>query len=141
MALSDHARAQIDELLASMDLLADDDVVFLAELWEKEDEDARRSAWMKAKAAIESAGLMRDLDRVRISVGEWMQASSSDFQGIDGLLGGAGGPAGARRAAAPAFIDYAAATLAGDVLDESEREVLVRPWRELTEDQSEPKPA
>jgi hypothetical protein len=141
MALSDHARAELDELLASMDLLSDDDVAFLAELWEKEDQDARRSAWVTAKAAIEGAGLMRDLDRIRISVGEWMQASASDFQGIDGLLGGAGGPAGARRAAAPAFIDYAAATLAGEALAEGEREVLVRPWRELTEDQSEPKPA
>ena len=134
MALSDHAQAQLDELQASMDLLSDDDVVFLAELWEKEDEDARRSAWVKAKAAIESTGLMRDLDRVRIAVGEWMQAGASDFQGIEGLLGGAGGPAGARRAAAPAFIDYAAATLAGDALDETDRGVLVRPFESLTED-------
>lgn len=137
MALSDHARAALDELQASMDLLSDDDVVFLAELWEKEDQAARRSAWMKAKAAIDSAGLLRDLDRVRIAVGEWMQASSSDFQGIDGLLGGTGGPAGARRAAAPALIDYAAATLAGDALDESDRGVLVRPWSSLTEDEPE----
>jgi hypothetical protein len=136
MALSDDARAEIDELLASMELLSDDDVVFLAELWEKEDEDARRSAWAKAKAAIDGAGQMKQLDRVRISVGEWMQASSSDFQGIDGLLGGAGGPAGARRAAAPAFIDYAAAILSGDALDESERAVLVRPWNSLTEDET-----
>ncbi len=137
MALSDHARAEIDELMASMELLSEDDVYFLAELWEKEDEDARRSAWMKAKPAIEGAGLMKDLDRVRISVGEWMQTSSSDFQGIEGLMGGSGGPAGARRAAAPAFIDYAAAILSGDALDESERAVLVRPWSSLTEDESE----
>jgi hypothetical protein len=137
MALSDHARAQLDELMASMELLSDDDVAFLAELWEKEDSDARRDAWVKAKAAIEGAGLMRDLDRVRVHVGEWMQASASDFQGIEGLLGGAGGPAGTRRVAAPGLIDYAAAVLAGDALDDMQRSVLVRPWRELTEDQSE----
>jgi len=137
MALSDHARAALDELQASMELISDDDAAFLAELWEKEDEDARRSAWVKAKAAIEGAGLMKELDRIRISVGEWMQANAADFQGIEGLLGGAGGPAGVRRAAAPAFIDYAAAVLAGDALDDAENSVLVRPWRELSEDQSE----
>src|SRR5438876_467841 len=112
MALSDRGRAELDELLASMELLSDDDITFLAELWQKEDESARRAAWVKAKAAIEKAGLMRELDRVRTSVGQWMQASASDFQGIDGLLGGAGGPQGVRRTAAPAFIDVAAATLA-----------------------------
>jgi hypothetical protein len=81
---------------------------------------------------------MRDLDRVRVSVGSWMQANSSDFQGIEGLLGGAGGPAGVRRAAAPAFIDAAAAILAGDALDPDEQRVLAGPWRSLTEDESEP---
>ena len=137
MALSGRARAELDELLASMELLSDDDVGFLAELWDKEDEAARRNAWITAKAAIEKAGLMRELDRIRVSVGSWMQANSSDFQGMEGLLGGAGGPAGVRRAAAPAFIDYAAAILAGEALDEGDRRVLVGPWRQLTEDQSE----
>ena len=136
-ALSDHARAELDELLASMELLEDDDVAYLAELWEKEDGDARRSAWGKAKPAIEMRGLTRDLDRVRTSVSSWMQANASDFQGIEGLLGGAGGPAGVRRAAAPAFIDAAAAILAGDALDEGERSVLIRPWQRLTEEESE----
>jgi hypothetical protein len=136
-ALSDHARAELDELLASMELLEDDDVAYLAELWEKEDGDARRSAWGKAKPAIEKAGLTRELDRVRTAVGSWMQASASDFQGIEGLLGGAGGPAGVRRAAAPAFIDAAAAILAGDALVEGDRKVLAGPWRALTEEESE----
>jgi hypothetical protein len=138
MALSDHARADIDELLASMELLDDDHVAYLAELWEKEDGDVRRNAWMTAKPAIEKAGLMSELDKVRTSVSSWMQANSSDFQGIEGLMGGSGGPAGARRAAAPAFIDYAAAILAGDALDDDERSVLVRPWQRLTEEESEP---
>jgi hypothetical protein len=135
MALSDHARAEIDELLASMDLLDDEDIDYLAEMWEKEDQGARGSAWALAKPAIEKAGLMKELDRVRMSVGEWMRASSSDFQGIEGLMGSSGGPAGARRAAAPAFIDAAAAILAGDALAADEQQVLARPWRSLTEDQ------
>ena len=136
-ALSDHAQADLDELLASMELLEDDDVAYLAELWEKEDGDARRNAWATAKPAIEKAGLTRDLDRVRMSVSAWMQANASDFQGIEGLLGGAGGPAGVRRAAAPAFIDAAAAILAGDALDPDEQSVLAGPWRTLTEEESE----
>lgn len=137
MALSDHARAEIDELLASMDMLADEDVDFLAEMWEKEDQDARGKAWAQVKPAIEKAGLMKDLDRVRMSVGEWMRTSASDFQGIEGLMGSSGGPAGARRAAAPAFIDAAAAILAGDALEDDEKQVLIRPWRALTEDEPE----
>jgi hypothetical protein len=137
MALSDHAQAEIDELRASMDMLADEDVDYLAEMWEKEDQGARGDAWAQAKPAIEKAGLMKELDRVRISVGEWMRTSSSDFQGIQGLMGSSGGPADARRAAAPAFIDAAAAILAGDALDADARKVLARPWRSLTEDEPE----
>ena len=137
MALSDHARAEIDELLASMEMLDDEDVDFLAEMWEKEDQSARGNAWALAKPAIDKAGLMKELDRVRMSVGEWMRTSSSDFQGIEGLMGSSGGPAGARRAAAPAFIDAAAAILAGDALDADARQVLARPWRSLTEEGSE----
>ena len=137
MALSDHARAEIDELLASMDMLEDEDVDFLAEMWEKEDQGARGDAWAVAKPAIEKAGLMKELDRVRMSVGEWMRTSSSDFQGIEGLMGSSGGPAGARRAAAPAFIDAAAAILAGDALAADAQQVLARPWRSLTEEGSE----
>jgi hypothetical protein len=72
-----------------------------------------------------------------MSVSSWMQANASDFQGIEGLLGGAGGPAGVRRAAAPAFIDAAAAILAADALDPDEQRVLAGPWRTLTEEESE----
>ena len=120
--------------------MTDDDVWYLADLWAKEDDAARRRAWVKAKARIEAAGLTRDLDRVRTSVGEWMQSNSSDFTGIEGLLGSAGSGASGRRGAAPAFIDAAAAIMAGDVLDEAEQKVLLGPWRGLAEDESEPPP-
>ena len=140
MALSNEAQAELDTLLASLELMTDDDVWYLADLWAKEDDAARRRAWVKAKAQIEAAGLTRDLDRVRTSVGEWMQANSSDFTGIEGLLGSAGSGASGRRGAAPAFIDAAAAILAGDVLDEAEQKVLLGPWRGLAEDEAEPPP-
>ena len=139
-ALSEHARGELDELLASLDLMSDDDVWYLADLWSKEDEAGRRRAWVQAKAAIEKAGLTRELDRIRSSVGSWMQANSSDFQGIEGLLGSAGAGASGRRGAAPVFIDAAAAILAGDALDERDRSVLLGPWRGLADDESEPKP-
>jgi len=138
MALSDHAQAEIDTLLASLDLLTDDDVWYLADLWTKEDDADRRQAWVKAKAAIEAAGLTGELDRVRGSVGTWMQASSSDFTGIEGLLGSSGSGASGRRGAAPAFIDAAAAIMAGDALDERDQKVLLGPWRGLGEDEAEP---
>jgi len=137
MALSDHAQAELDTLLASLDLLTDDDVWYLADLWTKEDDAARRQAWINAKAAIEAAGLTSELDRVRRSVGTWMQASSSDFTGIEGLLGSAGSGASGRRGAAPAFIDAAAAIMAGDALDELDQKVLLGPWRGLGEDEAE----
>ncbi|OFW54753.1 MAG: hypothetical protein A2146_01255 [Actinobacteria bacterium RBG_16_67_10] len=137
MALSDHAQAELDTLLASLDLLADDDVWYLADLWTKEDDGARRQAWVKAKAAIEAAGLTGELDRVRGTVGTWMQASSSDFTGIEGLLGSSGSGAGGRRGAAPAFIDAAAAIIAGDALDELDQKVLLGPWRGLGEEEAE----
>ena len=137
MALSDQAQAELDALLAGLDLLTDEDVWYLADLWSKEDDAARRRAWVKAKTAIEEADLTRDLDRVRSSVGAWMQSNSSDFTGIEGLLGSSGAGASGRRGAAPAFIDAAAAILAGDALDEGEQKVLLGPWRGLGEDEAE----
>ena len=140
MALSDEAQAELDALLASLELMTDDDVWYLADLWAKEDDGARRQAWVKAKATIERAGLTRDLDRVRTSVGEWMQANSSDFTGIEGLLGSAGSGASGRRGAAPAFIDAAAAIIAGDALDEGQQKVLLGPWRGMADDEAEAPP-
>jgi hypothetical protein len=141
MALSDDAQAELDTLLASLDLLTDDDAWYLADLWAKEDDAARRQAWGRAKAAIEASDLISELDRVRNSVGAWMQASSSDFTGIEGLLGSSGSGASGRRGAAPAFIDAAAAILAGDALDEGDEKVLLGPWRALGEDEAEAQPS
>ena len=137
MPIPNDAQAEIDALLAGLDLLTDDDVWFLADLWQKEDAAARRRAWPKAKAAIEAAGADRELTRVRTAVGEWMQASRSDYQGLEGLLGASGPVAGSRRTAAPALIDAAAAILAGDALDRADQAVLLGPWQTLTSDEGD----
>lgn len=132
MSIANEAQADLDALLASLDQLTDDDVRFLADLWQHQDAAARRRAWAKAKVAIERNGSDRELTRVRTAVGEWMQANRADFQGIEGLLGSAGPVAGGRRSAAPALIDAAAAIAAGDELEGDDRDVLLRPWRAMT---------
>jgi hypothetical protein len=44
--------------------------------------------------------------------------------------------AAGRQAAAPAILDAVVATLAADALDESDRDVLVSPWRSLDADEA-----
>jgi hypothetical protein len=136
MSVPDQTKAELDTLLASLDLLTDDDVLYLADLWAREDATARRHAWVKAKAAIERSGLTRELDRIRNDVGAWMQANRSDFPGIEWLVGSAGAGATGRRGAAPAFVDAAAAILAGNALDDRDQAVLLGPWQQLTDDAS-----
>jgi hypothetical protein len=133
MATADHRISdEIDRLIARLGSLTADDVQFLADLWRQEDSAARQRAWASAKPAIEAAGNSDVLMEVREAVGAWMKASRADFSGIEGLLGAPGGIAGGRRAAAPAVVDAAAAIVAGAALDETEREVLSRPWEVLT---------
>jgi hypothetical protein len=135
--IPDQAQAELDALLASLDMLTEDDVWYLAEMWQQEDAGARKRAWAKARLAIEKNGSDPELTRVRTAVGQWMQASRSDFHGIEGLLGSAGGGAGGRRTAAPAFVDAAVAILAGGALEDEHRSVLLGPWQKLTSDEDE----
>jgi hypothetical protein len=116
-----------------MESLTDDDTWLLADLWQREDAAARRSAWSSAKAVIEARANQRALDDVRDAVATWMGAGRTDFQGIEGLLGRAGGVAGGRQAAAPAVIDAAAAILAAGGIEVGEEAVLFRPWRSLSD--------
>ena len=137
VATSDQRTDEIDRLLAHLDELTDDDVWFLADLWQHEDSAARQRAWMRAKAAIEAAGYAKALNDVRAAVGDWMKATRADFHGIEGLLGSASGVTGGRQAAAPAAIDAAAAILAGDALDKDDQAVLSRPWQTLVSEDSD----
>ncbi len=122
---------ELDALISGMSSLTDDDVLVLTELWQREDGDVRRQAWMKAQAAMKDSGNEKALDRLRQTVGEWTQARSSDFQGLQGLLGSAGMSATARQAAAPAIIDKAVAILGRDRLDQAEYMALSRPWNTI----------
>ena len=137
MPLSRETQAELDELLATLDLLTEDDAWFLAEEWEKEDAEARKSAWAKAKAAIEERGLTKELDSVRASIGSWMQVNRSDLD-LQGMLGMGSSGSGARQSAAPALMDATAALLAGDALSEEETGVLLRPWQALDEEDEQP---
>jgi hypothetical protein len=138
LPLPTDSQAELDTLLASMDLMTDDDAWFLADQWGLEDAAERKRAWASAKTAIEERGLMKELDRVRGSIGGWMAASKSDFQGVAGLMGSAGSGAGARQSAAPALVDAVAALLAGDGLSDDEAGVLLRPWQALGGEEDEP---
>lgn len=136
MATSAKRMDEIDQILGRLNSLTDDDVWFLADQWQKEDAAARRRAWAKAKSGVEAAGSEGVLNEARRVVGDWMKAERTDFHGIEGLLGSAGSMAAGRQAAAPAILDAVVATLAADALDESDRDVLVSPWRSLDADEA-----
>jgi hypothetical protein len=121
----------LDLLLDQLDSLDDEDIWLLGDAWSQENEEARRRAWAHAKKAIDAGGRGDELDDARHEVSRWMNASRTDFHGIQGLLGQAGGTVGGRHAAAPAIIDAAAAILAGGTLPAEDEDVLMAPWRAL----------
>jgi hypothetical protein len=137
LALPTDSQAELDTLLASLDLMTDDDAWFLADQWGHEDAAARKRAWAKAKSAIHERGLTKYLERLRGSIGGWMAGGRSDLD-MKGLLGfGASGPS-PRQAAAPALMDATAALLAGDALSEDEAAVLLRPWQAMDAEEDGP---
>jgi hypothetical protein len=138
LPLSSDSQAELDTLLASLELMTDDDAWFLADQWGQEDATARQRAWASAKTVIEKRGLTQELDRLRGSIGGWMASNSSDFQGLASIFGSAGSGASARQSAAPALIDAAAALLAGDGLSDEDAGVLLRPWQAYGADEDEP---
>ena len=121
----------LDSFMGTMSSLGDDDAQVLAELWDREDADARQVAWANARKAIEEAGHVEALDEFRAAVGAWAQSRPGDFQGIQGFLGSSGAPASGRQAAAPAIIDKAAAILGRHAMTEVDYLVLARPWDSL----------
>ena len=118
----------LDSVMKRLSLLGEEEVLLLAESWEREDDEARRRAWDKGLVAIEVFGAQQLLEDVREVVAEWARARSSDFQGIGGLMGSAGASAMVRQAAAPAVLDKAVAILGRDGLDTNDLGVLSRPW-------------
>ena len=129
---SPYQNEAIEALIGRVWSLRDDDLQLLGEAWDREDSALRRHAWEKARDVIADRKHDATLDYVRREVAAWALARRSDFRGVEGVLGGAGAPAGGRQAAAPAIVDKAVAILAGDRLDEAERGVLDRPWDSLS---------
>ncbi|HVM29780.1 MAG TPA: hypothetical protein VM305_03300 [Candidatus Limnocylindrales bacterium] len=124
---------QVDLLLEQLGPLTEDDMLVLVEAWEREDEAARRRAWTRAKTEISQRGLDRSLEHARHTVARWAAAGRSDYHGIGGLLGLPNDGARLRMLAGPAVLDAVVGMLAGDGLDDLERDTLTRPWRALHE--------
>lgn len=121
----------LSRLLARLDSLTDDDLWMLEDMWQREDGEARRAAWVRVKSAIADSTAADALDEARAAVTAWMRAGPGDYKGIGGLLGRPSAMFGARQGAAPALIDAAAAMVAAEKIDETDIAVLVRSWQAL----------
>jgi hypothetical protein len=99
---------------------------------QKQQQEARRGAWRAVEEAASRRDGGRGLDRVRGEVASW----ATHLGAIVGDEAGSGLAdlmlADVRRAAAPTILDAAAALLYQDDLTESDRSVLLAPWRSVT---------
>lgn len=91
----------------------------------------RDRAWNRIREVVGREHLERDLDRVRDEVTRW----ATHLVAITGQEAGSGMTeldlSHARRQAAPAVLDAAAALLLDDRLSEAERQALAGPWRDV----------
>jgi hypothetical protein len=92
---------------------------------------AREEAWRTVREVVSAAHMERDLDRVRSKVAEW--ATHLSALTVQQLGGGLSDQllAEARREAAPAVLDAAAAFLLGTMLPDPDRATLLRPWESV----------
>ncbi|CAN5801150.1 hypothetical protein BH24CHL6_BH24CHL6_16610 [soil metagenome] len=132
------AEAATNKLIDALWELSVEDTLLLGQLWSEDGAEIRQRAWQRAKPAIERARLEDLLDRVRGEVGQWMQATPADYQGIGGLLGRETADVLIRRAAAPAVLDAVAGVLAEPDLMIEDLDALLRPWRVANEPDDEP---
>ena len=97
--------------------------------WDMEDPAPRKAAWIAATAAMRAAGRAGELDELRDAVNAWAGDKAFNFQD----LYGGGSPERtrqeARLAALPAVMDAGLATIAADVLDQDQRYLLLKPYR------------
>jgi len=129
-----NAREAVDRLLDDLSELNTEDTLLMAQLWSDEDSTARQRAWGRAKTAIGRAGLADLLESARVEVGQWMQATPADYQGISGLLGRQSDHISVRASAAPAVLDAVAGVLAQPDLLGDDYDVLLRPWSVANEE-------
>jgi hypothetical protein len=132
------AEKATNQLIDALWELSVEDTLLLGQLWSEDGAETRQRAWQRAKPAIERAGLDDLLNQVRGEVGQWMQATPADYQGIGGLLGRESGEVLIRRAAAPAVLDAAAGVLAEPDLMIEDVDALLHPWRVANEPDDEP---
>lgn len=119
--------ADVRDLLERLPYLGQGELMALAGAHEAEG-DARRAAWRAVEAAARARDGGRDLDRLRAEVTAWATR-------LDVIVGYETGTSSqvveARRAAAPAVLDAAAALLLADDLPEADRAVLLGPWHSV----------
>jgi hypothetical protein len=127
----------IDEFLAVLPELRGDELRVLAAAHHRVDR-ARGAAWQAARVVIAQDHLGSEVERLRSLVTGWATRSVSgatqwaEITMANGLM-----EQDARRAAAPALLDAAIALFLGEALDSAHRDVLLGPWRRL----SQPEPS
>lgn len=128
------ARA-LDDILLRLPDLTEDEVRVLHAAWDGGDVGTRTRAWRhgkrilaawRAESVLEGAKdqvqrWMRDFASGRSAVPNGIDPSFVDIQRLD-----------VRIAAAPAILDALLGVIAGEELDEDERDELMRPWVEAT---------
>ena len=119
--------SELDALLARLPSLDHGDLLALAGARGVEDRE-REGAWKTVRQMVSADHLERELDLVRSEVGAWatrlgpltvqqLGSAASNESMVD-----------ARRDAAPAVLDAAAAYLVGAKLPDRDRASLLRPW-------------
>ncbi len=97
--------------------------------WDAEDPEPRRTAWTVASERLRAAGRHAELDELRAAVNEW--AGDKAFNFVDAVGGGSPEQIRqqARYQALPPVMDAGLASVAGDLLDQDQRYLLLKPMR------------
>jgi hypothetical protein len=113
--------------------LSDTELMLLRSYWEHGDGAARQLAWKSAKSAISAAGRDDILDDARARVATWLNNYDSAYWVGQGSIGGGEGmqPGTVRQAAVPPLLDAIVAAVAGDLISETEFDVLSAPMIRL----------
>jgi hypothetical protein len=102
------------------------ELTMMAAIWESEDSIARDAVWAKAKAHIRRTKRSDLLEAADDQIAQWIRSRSV----IGSRYGLRLPPAPSGQIGRP-LIDAAVAIIAADALDKSERDVLMRPLRNV----------
>jgi hypothetical protein len=120
------------QFIESLDGLTEEQLLGMAAAWGSVDEQARADAWTQVRAVAAKEGLGRDVDQIRERAMEW--ATRGTDPGWPYALDAGDLSRKARKEAAPAVVDAAIAIALDDWLDESTRDVLLGPWRRVSDE-------